>query len=62
MALRYLHEALISTWSEVVYVDVEILNKISSWIYSMQAPNGSFAEPQWFISDRRFDVSNHAIL
>ena len=62
MALKYLHAALISPWSEIIYIDVEILNKIGDWLASQQAADGSFPETEEFLTDRSFTVSHCRLL
>ena len=57
MVLKYLHNALISTWAETIYVDVNILNNIAIWLTSQQNQDGSFSETADYIYDRSFDVS-----
>lgn len=55
LVLKSLHNALISQWAEIVYVDVEILNQIAIWVSSQQDPNtGAFMETSEYYYDRSF--------
>lgn len=54
MALKYLHMALVSTWAETIYVPIEILNSIASWLTNQQNKDGAFIETAGYYYDRSF--------
>jgi len=54
MVLKYLHAALLSTWAETIYVPVEILNSMATWMTSQQDTEGKFIETAEYIYDRSF--------
>lgn len=56
MALKYLHMALVSTWAETIYVPIEILNSIASWLTNQQNKDGAFIETAGYYYDRSFQV------
>ena len=42
--LHYFHKATESEWNEDLYIPIDLLNNIASWLTRQQAENGSFPE------------------
>jgi len=59
MALKTLHDALVSQWMEIVYIPVKILNKMALWLSQQQNEEGAFVETAEHYYDRSFYV-NHS--
>jgi len=59
MVLKYLHAALLSTWAEIVFVPVDVLNKMALWLAQQQDTEGKFIETAGYIYDRSFQVTIH---
>jgi len=56
MILNYMHDFFITEWSEMVFIPLEVLNKMAAWLTSQQAENGSFPEISDNIYARYFQV------
>ena len=60
--LRSLHSAMASEWTEQVYIDVELLNSLATWIHNQQdrvqtSPTyGAFIHRNEVIYDRNMNV------
>nr|UCK81481.1 macroglobulin-complement related protein-like 3 [Arenicola marina] len=52
--LQNLHATLESQWSEEVYIPLEILNKITTWLVAQQNETGAFHETSDEYYDRNF--------
>ncbi|KAK2166587.1 hypothetical protein LSH36_37g00032 [Paralvinella palmiformis] len=49
-----MHDFFITEWSEMVFIPLEVLNKMAAWLTSQQAENGSFPEISDHIYARYF--------
>ena len=57
LALKSLHAALVSQWMEILYIPVEILNKMALWLSEQQNDEGAFVETSEHYYDRSFWVN-----
>ena len=57
LALKTLHAALLSQWMEILYIPVEILNKMALWLAQQQNEDGAFVETAEHYYDRNFWVN-----
>ena len=62
LALKTLHEAMLSQWMEILYIPVEILNNMAMWLSKQQNAEGAFVETAEYYYDRSFAVMLYAIL
>ena len=58
LALKTLHAALVSQWMEILYIPVEILNKMALWLAQQQNEEGAFVETAEHYYDRNFWVNS----
>jgi len=57
MALKHLHDAMLSQWVETLYIPVRILNKMALWLTRQQNGEGAFVETSEHYYDRSFLVN-----
>ena len=57
MALKHLHDAMLSQWVEILYIPVKILNKMALWLSRQQNGEGAFIETSEHYYDRSFLVN-----
>lgn len=57
LALKTLHAALASQWMEIVYIPVEVLQKMALWLSRQQNEDGAFIETAEHYYDRSFWVN-----
>lgn len=57
MTLRTLHQAVVSQWTETLYIPVALLNRMALWLVSQQDnATGAFIETANAYYDRSFWV------
>jgi len=61
LALKSLHDAMISQWVEILYIPVEILNRMALWLSRQQNEDGAFIETSEHFYDRSFWVNGDRI-
>jgi hypothetical protein len=54
LVLKTLHEALVSTWWETLFIPVDILNNMALWLAQQQNADGAFVETAENYYDRSF--------
>jgi len=62
MTLKTLHSAMVSQWFEILYIPVEILDRMALWLTQQQNEEGAFVETADHYYDRSFWVNTPAAL
>jgi len=62
MTLKTLHAAMVSQWFEILYIPVQILDRMALWLTQQQNDEGAFVETADHYYDRSFWVNTFAAL